>query len=249
MLRESGATGDPRIEVYSRGHGIFVAHFWDQESRTEAASYYDLNAWGDRPVEERLWQRAMRSTEEQICSLFEGKTRSHGPDHDLTNRAPITDANRRVVPTAAMNRAVSAAGAGRVMADVDRLRLPNEEEINLLIEAIAQGRVVPGGAPIFRNRRDLKGRWRELEALVNYAVAKVYHQDPAPARFVMTEMNLKDLTQARNLIHRARQHGYLSPGAETDEFQILEPAFELSDELHRLLTIMRGSAGHDERAE
>ncbi len=221
---------DPRIAVYNVGSGEFITHFWDEETGTEATAYFITEAFNDRPLVERLAHRVKRSTEEEIRKSFEDVLDGNEIDDFLG----VTDANRRVVPRSKIASAVYGQGGRALIDQINQLRLPGDYEIDNIIDAIQHGLVARSNVPELRSTRDLKGRWKELRAVEAYLIAKVWKLDPAPAVAVQQALELDNVTQARNLIQRAREHKYIERTSSANDLRILDAAFDMSRELRRL---------------
>ena len=69
-------------------------------------------------------------------------------------------------------------------------------------------------------------------------------QDSKPARKIQEELELENITAARNLIQRARTHGYLSPAnskidERKNEIEILPAAFADAEDIRNLRNLAR----------
>ena len=221
---------DPRIAVYNVGSGEFITHFWDEETGTEATAYYMTEIWRDKPLEEHIAHRVRRSTEQQVRKSFD-----HTFDlYEINEYGGVTDANRRAVPISKIHAAIYNQGAGFQLEQISELNVPWDSHIDLLIDAMERGLVERSARPELRSKRDLKGRWKELRAVEIYIYARSSMLDPAPAQVVRRLMKLDNVTQARNLIQRAREHKYIARTSSPDDLLILDAAFEVSRELRRL---------------
>ena len=232
---------DPRISVYNIGRGEFITHFWDEETGTEATAYYFTEIWWDRPFEEHIAHRTRRSTEEEVRKSFDNIF----DHHEIVEFLGVTDANRRAVPTSKIHGAVSSQGVVSQLHQLIDLRLLTETEVDFLCDALQRGVIERSTRRELRSVRDLKGRWKELQAVDIYITAKSWLMDPAPAQVVQQRMGLDNITQARNLIQRAREHKYIARSSSQPDLLILDVAFEVSRELRRLFDEAKGAMSSD----
>ena len=230
MEKVGAGAGDPRIQVVAGEDGKFLTHFWDETTGTEAVMFYWPDGFGSNPAEERVWEAQRPMTDGEIKDLL--------ADWSFVPKRGLSDLNRRTVPTAAMNSAFVASVSWSLLIQADRLDLPKEHELLQIIELIAKGQIVGSKNPALGNRRDLRGRWKELRAVQIYINAIVADQDSKPARKIQEELELENITAARNLIQRARTHGYLSPATskidKKNEIEILPAAFSDAEDIRNL---------------
>ncbi len=235
MEKVGAGAGDPRIQVVAGEDGKFLTHFWDEATGTEAVMFYWPDGFGSNPAEERVWEAQRPMTDGEIKDLL--------ADWSFVPKTGLSDLNRRTVPTAAMNSAFVASVSWSLLIQADRLDLPKEHELLQIIELIAKGQIVGSKNPALGNRRDLRGRWKELRAVQIYINAIVADQDSKPARKIQEELELENITAARNLIQRARTHGYLSPATskidKKNEIEILPAAFSDAEDIRNLRNLAR----------
>jgi hypothetical protein len=210
--------GDDRIQVIECEGGKYLTHFWDEPTHTEATMFYWPEGNGFNPVEERVWSAQWPMTIGELQQLL--------AEWEFVPKWALTDLHRRTVPTAAMNAKFLSTMSSHLIVEAEKLDLPSESELLSIIELMDLGRLAPSRNPALSNRRDLRGRWKELRAVQIYIQARVSDQDSKPARKIQEELELENITSARNLIERARQHNYLSRSTENDDIEILPTAFE-----------------------
>jgi hypothetical protein len=216
MIGSNSDAGDAPIQVIEGLDGKFLTHFWDESTHTEAAMFYWPEGYGFNPVEERVWSAQWPMTADELKLLVN--------EWDFVPKFPLTDLHRRTVPTSAMNAKFLSTMTTHLLVEVEDLSLPSEKELDRIIELTDEGILSASQNPALSNRRDLRGRWKELRALQIYIQARVSEQDSKPARKVQQELGLENITSARNLIERARQHNYLSRSSDNDELEILPSA-------------------------
>jgi hypothetical protein len=235
MAQAGAGAGDPRIQVVAGEDGKFLTHFWDEATGTEAVMFYWPEGAGSNPVEERVWEAQRQMTGSDIKDLL--------AEWSFVPKRGLSDLNRRTVPTAAMNSAFVSSVSLSLLEEADLLDLPKEHELLQIIELIAKGHIAGSKNPALGNRRDLRGRWKELRAVQIYINAIVADQDSKPARKIQEELELENITAARNLIQRARTHGYLSPatskGDKKNEIKILPAAFSDAEDICNLRNLAR----------
>lgn len=217
MIGSNSDSGYAHIQVIEGLDGKFLTHFWDESTHTEATMFYWPEGYGFNPVEERVWSAQWPMTADELKLLVN--------EWDFTPKLHLTDLHRRTVPTSAMNAKFLSTMTTHLLAEVEDLSLPSEQELDRIIELMDKGTLNASQNPALSNRRDLRGRWKELRALQIYIQARVSEQDSKPARKVQEELGLENITSARNLIERARQHNYLSRSSDNDELEILPSAF------------------------
>lgn len=242
MEKVGAGAGDPRIQVVAGEDGKFLTHFWDETTGTEAVMFYWPDGFGSNPAEERVWESQRPMTDGEIKDLLADW--SFVFKRALSDlKGGLSDLNRRTVPIAAMNSAFVASVSLRLLKEADLLDLPKEHELLQIIELIAKGQIVGSKNPALGNRRDLRGRWKELRAVQIYINAIVADQDSKPARKIQEELELENITAARNLIQRARTHGYLSPATskidKKNEIEILPAAFADAEDIRNLRNLAR----------
>ena len=231
MTNSGSDAGDARIQVVAGGDGTFLTHFWDEPTGTEAVMFYWPEGAGSNPLEERVWEAQWPMTLDEIKDLIE--------DWSFHPKRGLTDLNRRTVPTAAMNSAFVSSRSWNLLVEADKLHLPNEQELLRIIDLIDRGQIPGSKNPALGNRRDLRGRWKELRAVQIYIEARVSSQDSKPARKIQEELELENITAARNLIERARQHEYLSRSTSNDDIEILPAAFRDALDICELRNLIR----------
>jgi hypothetical protein len=194
---------DPRVRVIHLGAKEYVAVFWDESTSTHAVQWWSLDVSVQYPLEERVWRAQQQMTDSEAKALAETF------DLDLRHQG-LTDANRRAVPTRAMTSAVLASSQAPAIDESTRLSIPTNQEIDSVVEAIDAGLMNWDSGSHYGNRRDLRGRHRALQAAKEYLIARLYWLDDKPAIRVCDALNLDSPAQARNIIQRARNFGYLT---------------------------------------
>jgi len=216
MTSSDSEAGDALIQVIEGLDGKYLTHFWDESTHTEAVMFYWPEGCGFNPVEERVWSAQWPMTAEELTLLVN--------EWDFVPKWHLTDLHRRTVPTSAMNAKFLSSMTTHLLVTVEDLSLPSQQELDRIIELTDYGILSASQNPALSNRRDLRGRWKELRAVQIYIQARVSDQDSKPARKIQEELGLENITSARNLIERARQHNYLSRSSDKDELEILPSA-------------------------
>ena len=184
-----------RIEIIDGRGEEFAVWLWDEETKTEAVVFYDLE-FSSSPLEVRMWSAqwpTSRTEREEIQTQF-----------TPIPKQPFSDANRRAVRIGEIHREALKHVGEQHGSRIRNFNPPTEADLSILLAAKDN--------VMFRNKRDLEAHVQELRAVEAYLIAVVFLAMDSPMSRVSEEIGL-DLIKSRAIIERARAHGYLTRNA------------------------------------
>lgn len=204
--------------------GIVGSFYWDPETGTEAVLIFAA-ATPSLPLEQRAWRSSRPRSPIERREILEG--------FSADGKVGLSDEARRSIPWGSLHSAQRSFVGSALIDSIESFRPPSKSTIDFL--------TFWGDLPsTFRSSRDLAAHASELRCVKEYLLAVYRDQSPSPAERV-AEIEEISVARARNLIDRARQHGYLTRVEGGVGGAITEKAFAVAGEIStaETLTMMR----------
>jgi hypothetical protein len=209
-----------RLIVEQGQAGTLAVFYWDPVAKVEAVLLYILHMSAS-PLEQRLWQSQLPMNRQQRYEVLDSF--NAWPD-----KTGLTDESRRSVPWGVLQGAVRGYAGGANLDSIEAFRPPSTATVDFL----KSRSVMPAR---FRNSRDMAASAAGLRVSKAYLLAVYREESPFPAVWAA---QTEDITvgRARNLIERARHHGYLTRVEGGLGGALTAKAFDLADEFDALET-------------
>ena len=211
-MTRKGETSGTDLHVESDGHTVACFHY-DHDTGVQAVVFFEPDI-SQGPLEYRLWKAQWPMEKKDRLKLVS--------DFDMYPKSElgVTSEGFRSVPWGRMLASAKATMGEDQLAKLQSFIPPTEAAVATLYKA--------GELLGFRNIRDLQAHAAELRLLKPYLNALYDDASPTAVEDASIAEGI-DVGRARNLISRAKNHGYLDRTPEAPLGELTNEAIDLAN--------------------
>ena len=211
--KSAGAQID--VEEHS---GVLGAFYFDHESKTHAVVIFVPEVF-DGPLEYRVWRAQWPLNKEERHALLS--------EFDVSGKYESLSAEIfRSIPWGRMSATAKAETGQEQIQVLGKFEPPSEADVASVLDA--------GLLLGFRNKRDLHAHAAELRLLKPYLLA-LYRDKSSTAVEFAARVEGIPIGRARNLIVRAKSHGYLVKAPQAPFGELTDRALKLEQDFREAL--------------